>query len=177
MRLAGLAGAHSILTWAEGVSVADCEHTGQHLHCNICGGAPCAECFGSIAPSPDAFGMRRGPNIESVYQNKIAALRAQLAEEQARVKELEEQSALLRDGKPCVVLRFEEYKHWQEEVKRLRAWIESVGHKAGCASTRKCAHCGKPPWSYRHLKDAVGFEHTFQPAPCDCGHDAVCGGD
>ena len=68
--------------------MADCQHTGRHLHCNICGGAPCADCFGSIAPSPGAFGMKRDPNIDEVYQNKIADLRAQLEQALDEVKRL-----------------------------------------------------------------------------------------
>ena len=64
----------------------------------------------------------------------------------------------------------------QATIARQRAWIESAGHRPGCASTRKCAHCGKPPWSYRHLVDAVGFDHDFQPGPCDCGWAELAGG-
>lgn len=126
---------------------------------------------------------KEAPQSErDAYKAELAALRAQL--EQARA---EQHELILEANKLDAVVHalgiedtFDEpaavIRGLQATIARQRAWIESAGHRPGCASTRKCAHCGKPPWSYRHLVDAVGFDHDFQPGPCDCGWAELAGG-
>lgn len=149
-------------TRREGVSVADrdCHHGELARSCALCE-------------------IERDINEMT---SEIAALRAQL--EQARA---EQHELILEANKLDAVVHalgiedtFDEpaavIRGLQATIARQRAWIESAGHRPGCASTRKCAHCGKPPWSYRHLVDAVGFDHDFQPGPCDCGWAELAGG-
>lgn len=110
---------------------------------------------------------------EQNKNDRIAALESRVRELEAERDNLVFRNDSLREQTTQLLIQRDNLVIAQDRLKatiaRQRAWIESAGHRPGCASTRKCAHCGKPPWSYRHLVDAVGFDHDFQPGPCDCG--------
>lgn len=70
-----------------------CEHT-EHLHCNVCGGAVCRSCYGTMAPTaPIKYGPSFPQNHTVARLNaQIAALTAKLERVRKLVKQIEKNS-------------------------------------------------------------------------------------
>lgn len=127
-------------------------------------------------------------DYEALY-NAHEALRAQLEQTQAERSDLmrdttalEELRKVIAEAEGCDVKTWPghgnkalaiaaQYTLNLQTIARQRAWIESAGHRPGCAITKCKAYpgCSGGQYSPVHSARHFAFEHVFIPSPCDCG--------
>ncbi len=117
---------------------------------------------------------------EALY-NAHEALRAQLEQAQREIKFRRETGCspcTVEDGKDGPFTFVPVCESLKDTIARQRAWIESAGHRPGCAITKCKAYpgCSGEQYSPVHSARHFAFEHVFIPSPCDCGFAELVGG-